>query len=125
QFMFNALSWLDSVEEMPADFHLYFLVRLTRFLGFQPQAYRTNERFFDLKNGVFSNFPPPHPMVLEEPQVSLLAQFTTVQLDELARLKLTRAERKELLTKILEYYRLHVDSLGEIKSQAVLEEVLA
>lgn len=125
QFMFHALSWLDSVEHMPADFHLYFMVRLTRFLGFQPQPYRTKDRFFDLKNGVFSTYPPPHPMMLEEPQVSLLAQFTTIQLDELGQLKLTRSERKELLTKILEYYRLHVDTLGEIKSQAVLEEVLA
>ncbi len=124
QFLYNALSWLDSIEHMPPDFHLYFLVRLTRFLGFHPQPYRTNDRYFDLKNGVFSGFAPSHPLFLEEPSVSLLAQLIGSPLEELIQHKMGRTERRKLLAEVLDYYRLHVDQLGEIKSLSILEEVL-
>jgi len=37
---------------------------------------------------------------------------------------LSRAQRNELLDALVAYYRIHVDSLGEVKSLPVLREVL-
>lgn len=125
QFVFNAMSWLDSVEHMPADFHLYFLVRLTRFLGFHPVSPQEGSRFFDLKDGVFAKTEPAHPYVLAEPYVGILSRLTQTSLDQLHSFGLQRDQRRYLLEKIIEYYRLHIDNLGEIKSHSVLEVVLS
>lgn len=124
QFVFNAVSWLDSVEQMPPDFHLYFLLRLTRYLGFQPDRRPAGTQFFDLKDGVYLSYAPAHPLVLVQPFVDHFEQLSTVPLEELAGVRLTREQRQYLLDKIIEYYRLHVH-LGEIKSHAILAEVLS
>jgi DNA repair protein RecO (recombination protein O) len=38
---------------------------------------------------------------------------------------LHRAERKELLAGMLNYYQLHMENFGEIRSLQILQEVLA
>lgn len=124
QFVHNTIIWLDSVERMPTDFHLYFLIRLTKFLGFQPGARKPGDLFFDLKDGVYLRFDPLHPLVLGEPFVSHLDQLANISLDELASVRVSREQRRHLLEKMVEFYRLHV-SIGEIKSHAILEEVLS
>lgn len=124
QFAFNAISWLDSVERMPADFHLYFLMRMTRFLGFQPDRREVGSNYFDLKDGLFLKSMPSHPLVLAEPYVSLFNQLCTSTIEELSDIRMSREQRNVLLDKILEYYRLHVH-IGEIKSHAILVEVLS
>lgn len=124
QFLFHAISWLDSTERMPASFHLYFMIRMTRYLGFQPDRRERGTLYFDLKDGLFMRFSPAHPHVLSEPFVSFFDELTTVPLEDLASIRLNRNQRRFLLEKIVEYYRLHV-SLGEIKSHTILEEVLS
>src|ERR1700761_5207708 len=36
-FVFNAIEWLDHQHEGLSNYHLLFLVRLTRYLGFYPE----------------------------------------------------------------------------------------
>lgn len=123
-FIFHAIAWLDSSERMPANFHLYFLMRMTRFLGFQPDRRERGALYFDLRDGLYLRLSPAHPQVLSEPYVSFFDQLASLPLEELPNIRIPREQRRYLLEKIVEYYRLHV-SLGEIKSQAVLETVLS
>src|ERR1700750_1123629 len=37
-FVFNSIEWLDHQQEGLANFHLLFLIRLTRYLGFYPDT---------------------------------------------------------------------------------------
>lgn len=124
QFVHHTIIWLDAVERMPTDFHLYFLIRLTKYLGFQPGDRKEGDLFFDLKDGVYLRFDPLHPLILGEPFVSYMDRLAKISLEELASIRITREERRYLLEKIVEFYRLHV-SIGEIKSHAILEEVLS
>lgn len=123
QFVFNAISWLDSVEKMPANFHLYFLVRLSRYLGFYPRFNRVQHTYFDLRDGVFIK-EPLHADVLHPPHSDWLLSLMNQSLEELHLLKIPSSERNFLLQKILTYYQLHMDYLGEIRSHKILEEVL-
>lgn len=125
QFIQNNLIWLDSVHKMPVDFHLYFLIRLTRFLGFQPAIRSKGDHFFDLKDGIYLKFDPLHPLVLAEPAVTHFAALAQLTVDHLDSFRIDLTQRRYLLGKIIEYYQLHVDGLGEIKSRMVLEEVLS
>jgi DNA repair protein RecO (recombination protein O) len=124
QFIYHSIAWLDHVQSMPPHFHLYFLLRLTRFLGFYPEAYTQHKAYFDLKEGRFCSQLPAHSWVLQAPHTEQWAQLLQVQLDELQQLKIPKTDRKLLLDKLMDYYRLHIEGLGEIHAQDILEEVL-
>lgn len=123
-YVFNAISWLDTLEKMPPDFHLFFLVKLSRYLGFNPAPPKPDQPFFDLKDGVFCHVLPNHPLVLQHPYVSQLATLLTCSFEDLTAFRIPLADRRFLLGKIIDFYRLHIDNLGEIKSHEILEEVL-
>src|ERR1700761_2396448 len=49
-FIFNSIEWLDNQTEGVANFHLLFLTRLTRYLGFYPEKIAAaGMDFFDMK----------------------------------------------------------------------------
>ena len=126
EFLFHAIEILDSISKGLSNFHLYFLLRLTRFLGFYPDTtLAASAAYFDLKNGCYSKMQPPHALILEPPYTELWTALLNSKFDNLDNLSISSAQRKYLLEKILEYYRLHVEGFGQVRSHEILEEVLA
>ena len=124
-YIFHTVSWLDSSGKMPVNFHLYFLLKLTRFLGFGPAPQQAGLSYFDLKDGVFCYNLPPHTFVLQNPHTTYLANLLHASLEELPEIQIPLADRRFLLGKIVDFYRLHIDNMGEIKSHEILEVVLS
>ena len=61
EFLFNTIHFLDKKEGRVSEFHLYFLLDLTKFLGFYPQNnFGENCAVFDLYNGKFQMQIPEH-----------------------------------------------------------------
>ena len=126
EFLFHAIEILDKMEAGVVNFHLYFLLRLTRFLGFYPDMSAANTAdYFDLTNGNFSKNIPPHASLIEQPYTRIWAKLLQSNFDNLYLLQISGAERRVILAKILDYYRLHIEGLGPVKSHHVLEEVLS
>ena len=126
EFLFHAIEILDRMEAGVSNFHLYFLLRLTRFLGFYPDlSNAAGASYFDLSNGDFTKQIPPHTYIIEQPQTDIWLKILQSNFDNLHSLQITSADRRILLSKILDYYRLHIESFGPIKSHVVLEEVLS
>lgn len=125
EFLFHAIEILDSMSQGLANFHLYFLLRLTRFLGFYPDSTNSSAAYFDLKSGCYSGLHPPHAFILEPPYTILWTRILNANFDTLNELKISPAERKTLLEKVLDYYALHSEGFGKVKSLEVLEEVLS
>ena len=65
-YVVNSIQWLDAQEDRFANFHLVFLMRLIRFLGFYPNLddYVSGD-YFDLRESVFCKMPPVHRDFLE------------------------------------------------------------
>ncbi len=125
EFLFHAIEILDSLNAGLANFHLYFLLRLTRFLGFYPdKTLASPAAWFDLKNGNYSKAQPPHALIIEPPLTGSWINILNSNFDNLQNLHISPAERKVLLDKILMYYQLHVEGFGQVRSHEVLEEVL-
>lgn len=123
-FVFSAVEFLDHQTESPANFHLLFLVQLTRYLGFYPDVTITNADYFDLKNGVFSRHKPDSFSFIAQPHTANFYKLLQCSFENSAQLKFNNDERRYLLNKLLEYYALHIESFGNVRSQSVLEEVL-
>ncbi|MGB4776405.1 MAG: DNA repair protein RecO, partial [Daejeonella sp.] len=69
EFLFHTIEILDRIEKGLSNFHLYFLLRLTRFLGFYPDiSFAGPLAYFDLRNGSFTKIQPPHSFIIEPPQ---------------------------------------------------------
>lgn len=120
-YLENTLNWLDSHGDI-ANFHLLFLLRLTRYLGFYPDDSEKELNYFNLLEGVFqplkTNAYCVNGTVLENLKILLGTNFETLD-----QIKLTKNNRAELLELILNYYKLHIESFKKPKSLTVLHEI--
>lgn len=107
EFLFHALILLDHQETNLENFHLIFLIKLSRFLGFG--AHQSEEIL-----GV---------RILNPEEEALLKRLITAEFTEF--IPMTNEQRRDLLEAILRFYTLHIESLGEIKSIQVLKEVMS
>ncbi|MNK30594.1 DNA repair protein RecO [compost metagenome] len=126
EYLYNAISWFDETEELNVNFHLSFLMKLTRFLGFapQPQA-RVDQKYFDLQDGNFTSLSPIHPYFTSAEEGNSLMQLLNTSFEKNTEIKFPNSYRRLLLDKILIYYQLHTASFGQVKSHQILEEVLS
>jgi len=125
-FLKNVLQYFDLMEDGWSNFHLFFLFRLTEYLGFMPDTSKVGfEGWFDLQKGAIVPFEPPHPMFAHKEATEYLIKLSLLKINELDQLKISRSMREYLLTTLLDYYQLHFENLGEMKSLNVLKEVFS
>ena len=123
-FLLDHLRWLDTTTQPIANLHLYFILHLSAFLGFQPQDVPDGEVFFDLKEGTFSPTPPLHSLFLDPDQAMALLDLLHLPLEHCHEVALTRPERKALLSALLQFYQLHLPGFTGINTPDILEMVL-
>ena len=125
-FIFNAIEWLDHQSTGLVNFHLLFLIQLSRYLGFYPDRNPADSAdYFDMKNGVFSRYKPDHFSYLSPPHTANFSMLLRCSFENLSQIKLSNDERRYLIPKLLEYYALHIEGFGYIRSHEVLEDVLS
>nr|WP_121269468.1 DNA repair protein RecO [Pedobacter schmidteae] len=125
-FIFNAICWFDETEELNVNFHLAFLVKLSRFLGFAPSTQtKSDQSFFDLQEGEFKSSIPVHAYFLDKTDASLFISLFSVPFEKINEINMENQTRRDLLDKILVYYTLHTASFGDIRSHQILEDVLS
>ncbi len=124
-YLRNSILLLDDNDVSPANFHLKFMLEFTRFLGFYPESNDSDRFFFDLSEGEFVATEPVHPYFIERPLSEIFDQLHKAGMSAYEQVKMTNEQRRLLLQKLIDYYRLHLDGMKEIKSHRVLEEVLS
>lgn len=123
EFLENAVKLLDHIEDGIANFHLVFLIKLSRYLGFELNSENHELPVFDLLNGCFTGSYPSHPHYLNPELSTVLAQVISCGFSDLHHIHLSRQKRNELLTAILEYYKLHMNDFHGLKSTEILQEL--
>ncbi|MBC7418788.1 MAG: DNA repair protein RecO [Pedobacter sp.] len=125
-FIFNGISWLDETEKAGPNFHLSFLLKITRFLGFSPnEQQRKDQIYFDLQEGKFVSRVPIHANYLTELDAKPFILLYKTPIEKSSEIILPNVQRRVILDKILVYYQLHTASFGEIKSHKILEELFS
>ena len=126
RFIENAILSLDNSLERISEFHLLFLIELSKFLGFYPSDnYDDRNRIFDLYEGKFISHLPEHLFYIPERTSQYLHKILETLNKGTPDLKIPAIERKELLHKLLDYYQIHINNFGAIKSIKVLETVFS
>lgn len=125
EYIFNALQLLDEKEGTVANFHLFFMLHLAKYIGFFPHGkYKAPLTIFDLQEGVFTANKPIHEYFIEYPLSKHLSDLLEISFEDMEQLKLNREIRKLLLEKLLLYYKLHIENLKDMKSPQILEKVM-
>lgn len=124
EYLARSVEWLDASRMGFVNFHLVFLLRLTRFLGFYPnlEEYR-NGSWFDLLNSCFVPVRPLHSHFLSPEDAARLPRLMRMRYETMHVFKFSGQERSRLLGVVNDYYRLHIPSFPELKSLAVLREL--
>jgi DNA repair protein RecO (recombination protein O) len=123
-YLINSVRILDLAEEGFASFHLIFMVGLARYLGFAPKNnYSDSRQFFDICNAEFTAEKPLHQWFIAPESARYLSEVMGCSFDDMKRLKYNSKTRNILVSSILDYYRYHIQSMGEVKSFSVLREI--
>ncbi len=118
-----SLQWLDSRNEI-ANFHCYFLIRLTKYLGFYPDTSFKERACFDLIEGEFTDTPSGHPLLTGE-NLAYFKTFLEVNFDAMQAIKMNKWNRQELLQSLIQYYELHLQGFRKPNSLAILNDVFS
>lgn len=122
-FVWCAAAHLDAMQDGIANFHLWFLVRLSAYLGFYPGNEYTPNAWFDIKEGVFVHWMPRHGMALSQDNSRILSDMMLCEGDGLSEIALGRAQRVGFLDGMLTYFGYHLDAIHHVQSLHILREV--
>ena len=124
QYIEESVFYLEQTEQSTANFHLLFLFRLTRYLGFPPNLDNYAEgSYFDLAGGCFVPFPPAHRHYLQPGDAKTLLTLNRMDFSNLALFSFTNDDRRMVLAYFIEYLRLHIPNFGTLKSYEVLQDL--
>ncbi len=122
-FVQEALRAMDEVEDV-RNFPLIFLLRYSAEQGFLPVAPQPGEDHFDLVEGEFVSGAVRHGHTMGAPLSGALASLLPIGFDQMHQVTIAPALRRDLLDHLLLYFRIHMEGLGELRSPAVLHQVL-
>lgn len=122
-FVWGSVGALDAMEEGVANFHLWFLANLSRFLGFYPGNAYTAGAFFDIREGLYTKTPPPHAGYMSGEHARTLDDFIRCDVRCLGEIGLNRRQRVGFLDALLVYYGYHLDAICAVQSVKILQEV--
>jgi DNA repair protein RecO (recombination protein O) len=106
-FLINSLVMLDTIDRNAENFHLLFMIRLSRLLGFG--AFNVNEVL-----GV---------RVVDQETERLLEEMLEGGYEK--PIVISNAKRREILDLLIKFFADHIGTLGDLRSLLVLREVLS
>ena len=125
-YILYSLQWFDATSDGMANFHIAFLIRLAYYLGFWPNIDKGNMlSFFDLKDSIATDTAPAHTFFLMGEEAQKVPLLLRMNVRNMHSFRLNRQQRNRILDILTAYYKLHVPEFRDLRSLAVLREVLA
>jgi DNA repair protein RecO (recombination protein O) len=106
RFLFDSFEKLDQMNSQYENFHLTFLIKLSRYLGF----------------GLYNSTDILTGKMLDIKEELLFDALVNAEYD--SSISITNMQRRVLLDLILQFYVMHTENMSEIRSIEVLREIL-
>ena len=117
----TTLLWLDT-HSYYSNFHLLFLLNLTKYLGFYPDTSDIENNFFNLSEGLFESEKTSDYSISGD-NLILLKQLLGTTFDDLSSIKINSKQRQSFLNMILLYFELHLGNFNHPKSLKIFNQV--
>jgi DNA repair protein RecO (recombination protein O) len=127
EFLVACYQKLDQTEEKIVNFPIWFLVKLSTYLGLFSVAKNLSEDcVFDYSEGkILREIPSGHHYYFSSQNTHLLAAFLELDFETSAQLELSNQDRRDFMDDMLRYYQYHIDNFGELNSILVLKTVFS
>ncbi len=122
-FVWGSVEVLDNMEDGVANFHLWFMAHLSRFLGFSPGNEYTEGCWFDMREGEYTPIQPQHNRAMNRYYTKLLKDLMECDVESLGEMPLNRQERVDMLMALVDYYSLHLDMISKVQSIGILQQL--
>ncbi|CAM1350512.1 DNA repair protein RecO [Tenacibaculum insulae] len=123
KYIETSLIWLDTHDDI-ANFHLLFLLNLSRFLGFYPDVSEVNKTAFNLLEGRFTEA-TYEKLSLTGRELILFKKLLGINFDAISSILYNKNERQIILRSIILYFELHLEGFKKPKSLDILETVFS
>ena len=117
----SAMLWLDQ-NEHSANFHLLFLLNLTRYLGCYPDTSNMDCEYFNLETGNFEATRTSNYSIFDK-KLTVLKTLLGIKFDALENVKLAAKDRNEFLLMLLDYFNLHLFDFKRPRSLEILSKI--
>jgi DNA repair protein RecO (recombination protein O) len=122
-YLERSFIWFDSHEQI-SNFHLLFLLNLTKFLGFYPDTFDFHLKGFHLEEGLFTeNINEKE--IIKADELIQFKKLLGINFDSVENINFTKTQRQKLLQTLIRYFELHLGGFRKPKSLAVLETVFS
>lgn len=124
-FLENSLQLIDRHEGSLSLLPLWLGFQMCSYLGFAPHLAQGtySEGYFDLRDGVQLADRPDHPDFLPPAMTQKMGDIIHANREEIGRMKMSRTERDWLFEKLIQYYQLHIDQLGKLRSPDIFRDL--
>ena len=114
-FVCRSVVQLDRMTEGISNFHLWFLVQLSAYLGFYPGNEPIPNGYFDIRGGVFTPSVPAHRICMDASCSGLLGDLMDCEADRLGSLPLSRTQRSAFMESMLLFFGYHLDAIRTVR----------
>lgn len=121
KYLETSLLWLDTHNYI-TNFHLLFLLNLTKFLGFYPKV-NTQFEYFDLNEGKFTPYKTNYSVSTQD--FNQFKKLLGINFDALEKVQFNAQQRQQVLQLLIQYFELHLTGFKKPKSLAVLKSVFS
>jgi DNA repair protein RecO (recombination protein O) len=121
QYLETAFLWLDTHENV-TNFHLLFLLNLTKYLGFYPEV-NTSLEHFDMLEGTFTN--TKSNFSIENDKLNQFKKLLGINFDAIHQVKYNAEQRQTVLNILIQYFELHLTGFKKPKSLNVLKTIFS
>jgi DNA repair protein RecO (recombination protein O) len=111
-FIHQSILILENLEDNFENFHLQFLLKLSKYIGFAPETEKQileQVGYIPLENDVLN-------------EQALLKSLLVSEYNNI--IKINNRSRRKLLDLLIQYYSLQIENFGEVRSIQVLKELL-
>ncbi|NPA36221.1 MAG: DNA repair protein RecO [Chlorobi bacterium] len=123
-FIYESVKVLDGDIPGLNNFHLFFLFKLSRFLGFGISRPVNNSfSFFDLKNSEYLNSEPAHQYFITGESLKYWTLLSEMEASQLQVLKIPLPLKKNIIDSLITYFELHILNFGSVKSLKILQSL--
>jgi len=120
QYLETSFLWLDVLDKV-SNFHLLFLLNLTKYLGFYPELNQAELPCFDLIEGSFTS--KKKVQVIFGENLIQFKKLLGINFDALSKVDFSSINRQSVLNMLIQYYELHLSGFRKPKSLPILKSV--
>lgn len=126
-FVEDVMKGLDTATaSATANLPIFFMVHLSHFFGFRlMDNYSMERQVLDFREGQFVSSVPAHEWHLTPPGSEAIAQLLKVmQVEDLEQISLNRQLRNTLIDACIDFYAMHIQPFGAMRSLPVIRTLL-